>query len=453
MLEATNKLRETSIKKLFISYLIPSVLGMLLMSINILVDGIFVSHGVGEEGLAGVNIAVPVFSIFLSISLWIGMGGATLYSISLGKNNYRKAQTIFSQSFTLAILIVGILSILSLWKETEIAYLFGANEHILPYVLEYLHIILVYGILFVFENILSIFVRNDGNPRLAMIGLMTTALTNILLNYIFIFILEMGVSGAAYATALSAGIGFLVLTLHFLKKDRVLKFVRFKFRYSIVTQILKIGFPSFIVESSAAILTMGYNISFMHFIGEVGVTSFAVVNYIHAMFIMLFFGVGAALQPLASFHYGAGLFKRLEGLLKLTVKTGFILGVAILLIGWLFSNQLAALFGVQTKEVIEFTVKGIALFFISYLFLGYNMVYVEYFQATRKIRLAVIIVLLRILLLMPMLWILPTLFEASGIWLAFPVSEAITASLIYLWNRKHKPVPQAINGKIEFANN
>lgn len=443
MTETSLKLRETPVTKLFISYLIPSVLGMLLMSINILVDGIFVSHGVGEDALAGVNIAVPIFSIFLSISLWIGMGGATLYSISLARNEIKKAQSIFTQSFVLAILIVGALAILSLWKETELAYLFGANDRILPYVLDYLHIILLFGIVFVFENVLSIFIRNDGNPRLAMVGLVVTAILNIVFNYVFIFVMDLGISGAAYATVLATFIGFLVMLTHFWRKSSTLKFVRLKFEYAIIKQVMNIGFPSFVVESSAAILTMGYNITFMHYTGELGVKAFAVVNYIHVMFLLLFLGVGAALQPIASFHYGAKLYERLRSSLKLAVGTGILFGVITLIVGIIFADFLVSMFGIESKEVHDFTVKGIGLFFISYLFLAYNLVYAEYFQAIRNIRLSIIIILARsIILLIPLLWLLPMFFGVNGIWLAFPVAEGITTICLVLWNRSRSPVPQ-----------
>lgn len=443
MTEASMKLRETPVRKLFLSYLIPSVFGMLLMSINILVDGIFVSHGVGELALAGVNIAVPIFSVFLSVSLWIGMGGATLYSISLGKNEVDKARSIFTQSVILAISIVTVMVGLSLWKETELAYFFGANDEILPYVLDYLHVILLYGMVFVLENILSIFVRNDGNPRLAMLGLIVTSLLNIILNYVFIFKWNLGVEGAAYATVASAGIGFLVLATHFLRKSSILKMVKPNFKWAESKDILNIGFPSFIVESSAAVLTMAYNITFMSYVGELGVTSFAVVNYIHVMFLLLFLGVGAALQPIASFHYGARLFDRLRDFLKLAVGAGFLFGIITLASGFTFGDSLVSLFGVESDEVYSFTVKGIPLFFISYLFLGYNLVYAEYYQAIRKIRLSVIIILTRsIILLLPLLWLMPKLFGINGIWLAFPVAEGLTTFALLIFNKKRNPIPE-----------
>lgn len=437
MNEASTTLSTTPAKKLFISYLIPSIIGMLLMAINILVDGIFVSNGVGPEALAGVNIAVPIFSILLSISLWIGMGGATLYSIALGQNNQKKAQSIFTQSFFLATFIVGALVVLLLWKQKEIAYLFGASDEIFPYVKDYLQIILIFGVIYVIENILSIFIRNDGNPKLAMIGLGVTSVLNIVFNYIFIFMMDMGVKGAAYGTGLATVIGVLVLFTHFFRKSSILKFTKLKFETKTVSEILKIGLPSFIVEASAAVTIIAYNITFMHFIGAVGVTAYAVVNYLHTVFLMLFLGIGAALQPIVSFHYGAKLYKRLQQFLKLGVITGIVFGIGIWFVGWQYGEIIVVLFGEMPEEVLTYTIKGISLFFLGYLFLGVNLVYAEYYQAIKKIKLSSIIIVARsIVLFLPLLWLLPTYFGSDAIWLAFPIAEGITAIGIIIARRK-----------------
>lgn len=437
MNETSTTLRTTPTKKLFISYLIPSIIGMLLMAVNILVDGIFVSNGVGPEALAGVNIAVPIFSILLSISLWIGMGGATLYSIALGQNNPKKAQSIFTQSFFLATFIVGILVVLSLWKQKELAYLFGASDEIFPYVKDYLQIILIFGIVYVVENILSIFIRNDGNPRLAMIGLGVTSILNIVLNYIFIFMMDMGVKGAAYGTGIATLIGVFVLLTHFFHKESILKFTKLQFEMKTVSEILKIGLPSFIVEASAAVTVIAYNITFIHFVGAIGVTAYAVVNYMHAVFLMLFIGIGAALQPIVSYHYGAKLYSRLQQFLKLGVITGILFGIGIWFVGWKFSETIVALFGEMPEDVLAYTTNGILLYFIGYLFLGFNLVYAEYYQAIKKIKLSSIIIVTRsIVLFLPLLWLLPTYFGGDYIWLAFPIAEGLTAIGLIIARKK-----------------
>ncbi|MGM7636941.1 MATE family efflux transporter [Bacillus sp. Hm123] len=441
-MSTTINLKEKPINQLFISYLIPAVLGMVLMSINIIIDGIMISRGVGANGLAGVNVALPAFSIFFSISLWIGMGGATLYSISLGQNKIEEARSIFSQSMTLAMIIVSGLLMICLWKIEKLAYLFGANEVVLPYTLDYLQVLLMFGMIYVLENILSIFIRNDGNPNLAMTGLIVTAVCNIIFDYMFIFIYGWGVKGAATATILSAAIGFLVLMTHFLRKDSLLKWTTIRFQKKTVCQIITIGFPSFTTEFSMALITIGFNIAFVRYAGEIGVAAFAIVNSIHSMMLLVFFGVGAALQPISSFHYGAKLYDRLKLSLQLTVKTAIIMGIIAVGTGWLFADYIVMLFQVESEELLTLTISGMTLFFIHYLFLGYNIVYAEYFQSIRQIRKSVLIILSRgLFLVVPLLFILPAWFGVNGIWLVLPVAEALAALIVFIMNRWRHPVP------------
>jgi putative MATE family efflux protein len=420
-------------RKLFMKYLIPSLFGMTLMAINILIDGLFVSHGVGEKGLAGVNIAVPIYSVILSVSLWIGMGGATLYSIALGQNNQHRAKAIFTHSIILAIVTTGLIIVFCLIFEKPLAYLFGANDTIISYVVDYLHIILLFGIVFVLENILSIFIRNDGNPMLAMAGLIVTSVVNIILNYLFIFIFQWGVKGAAYATVLGTFIGIFVLLTHFLMKKKQLGFVRTKLDFFILGNIFSIGFPSFIVEGSAAVMTVAFNVTFSHYVGETGLVAYSVVNYMHVVFILLFIGVGAALQPITSYHYGAKLYQRMKQFTRIALITGFGLGVAVFIIGLVGKGFIIDLFGIDIPEIIDYTKIGIVYYFSGYIFLGINMVFVEFYQSIRNIRISTWIILSRSLILfIPLLWIFPNLFGPNTIWLVFPTAEGLTVLFIYL---------------------
>lgn len=432
----TNNLREKPVKKLFFSYLIPAVFGMLLMSVNTMTDAIMVSRGIGDEALAGVNIAFPAFSIFYAISLWISMGGATLYSIALGENKITHARSIFSQSMIISVLMVCTLSALALWQIENIAYLFGANPHILPYTLDYLYILFGFGFIYVLENVLSTFIRNDGNPNLAMIGLVVTALLNILLNYLFIFIFHWGVPGSAWATIISAGIGFCVLLSHFFKKDRVLNWASWKLEWPQIKQIMLIGFPSFTAEITVAISTVCFNIAFMQIVGEMGVTAFAIVNSFHSITFLLFFGIGAALQPIVSFHHGANLTERLQECLQLAIRTAIILGgIAIILI--IFCGKyIVTIFDIQSPELLQTTVTGMSLFFLQYVFLGYNIVYGEYFQSISQTKKSFWIIISRgLLFVLPLLWIMSTLWGIHGIWLSMPLAELLTAMLIFITTR------------------
>jgi len=434
-----NPIETRPLKPLFLSYLFPAMIGMLLMSVNILVDGIFVSHGVGPTALAGVNIAVPIFSILLSISLWIGMGGATLYSISLGEGNKKRAHQLFTLAFTTMLAVVLTLVLILLLNLKDIAYIFGASDVTYPYVQEYLHVILLFGVFYTIENLLSIFIRNDGNPKLAMMGLITTSILNIILNYVFIFMLHYGVKGCALATALSTIIGMSVLCLHFFRKQSELKFVSSFFSLSDLKKIFAIGLPSFIVEASMAIIVILNNVSFLHYLGANGVTAYAMVNYIHTVLLTVFLGIGMALQPLVSYHHGARLKKRLIELLKIGLATALILGLSIAIIAMLFPSPLMDLFGESEIAIHNMATQGFVQFAIGYVFLGMNMVLAEFFQSIEKIRLATTIMLLRsIILFIPALLLLPKLLGAQAIWWTFPVAEGITALLIFFYI-KSKP--------------
>ncbi len=433
MTENHSLIKTMSPRALFMKYLIPSLLGMLLMSINILVDGLFVSHGLGEMALAAVNISIPIYSIILSISLWIGMGGATLYSMALGEGNLSKAKAIFTQSVLLTIVLTGILLGVGLLYERELAYLFGANDLIIESVLEYLHVLLLFGVLIVIENILSIFIRNDGNPTLAMMGLIVTALVNILLNYLFIFVFEWGLKGVAYAIVISGVVGILVLLTHFLHPRKQLGVVLKFFKECHLASILAIGFPSFLVEGSAALVVILFNVTFNRVMGDTGLAAYAVINYLHTVFLLLFIGVGAALQPITSYLYGAIEYAKMAVFLKLALIAAIILGGALMIFGLLGSGLIIRLFGVTDPAIIEYTSVGVRYFFMGYLFLGVNMVLLEFYQSITLVRYATFIVVLRVVIFfLPLLFILPAFFGENSVWLVFPLSEAGALMVVIL---------------------
>ncbi len=403
------------------------------MSINILVDGLFVSHGIGEQALAAVNISMPIFSIIFSISLWIGMGGATLYSMALGEGNHHKAKAIFTQSILLTLLITGIILGFGLIFEREVAYLFGANDLIIDQVLEYLHVVLLFGILFVIENILSIFIRNDGNPTLAMMGLITTSVINIVLNYLFIFVFNFGLMGVAYAIVISGVAGIIVLLTHFFTPKRSLGMITDFWQELHLGSILTIGFPSFLVEGSLALIIILFNVTFNRFMGDIGLASYAVINYLHIVFLLLFIGIGAALQPITSYLYGAIQYGKMAVFLKLALISAVILGGFLIVVGLTGSAWIIQLFGIEDPAIVAYTTTGIHYFFLGYLFLGINMVLLEYYQSVGRAGYATMIVLLRVaLFFIPLLLIMPEFFGANSIWLVFPISEAAALLVVLL---------------------
>jgi len=431
------RLHHQSVLKSFFQYLIPSLIGMSLLSVNIVVDGIFVGHGVGSTALAGVNVASPVYSIILSIALLIGIGGGTIYSIALGGREVKKAQNIFTTSFIVVTFITVMATILSFIFIEEIGYFFGANEETLPYVIEYVRVILVFSIFMAWESALSIFVRNDGNPFLAMVSLVTSSLLNIVLNYWMIFILGWGVTGAALATVISIIVGLILLCTHFFKENCHLKLVKPKIQLKNIGNIFSIGFPSFLSEVGMGVFVIGYNVAIVRYAATNGLAAFSVINYLHTFMFLAFMGIGSAIQPMISFYYGAKLLEKIKELIKIAERTALVLGTAFLIGGFYSAPYLVSIFGITSTEITELAVIGIRLFFISYLFMGINFIYITYFQSIGYVKPSIWLTIFRsFIVFVIMLIILPLAFGTNGVWLTLPVTEAIIMVVIVVFARR-----------------
>ncbi|HCD1687524.1 TPA: MATE family efflux transporter [Staphylococcus aureus] len=419
------------VKKLFFNFFFPAVLGMLLMSLNMLLDGIFVGHGVGGNSLAGVNLAAPVFTLILALSLWIGIGGATNFSNYVGAGLYRKARSSFTLSLSIFVGTFFIISIIGYTNINTIAKLLGANKDTIEPTTDYLKILFSFGWILGLQEFLSIFIRNDGRPIIGMVSLGITSVVNILLNYIFIFVLGLGVYGAGLATVIGGACGTIVFILHFFKKNVILSKLAWAWSKELLFKIIMIGFPSFFTEIGSFVLIVGYNLSIASSLGTEGVTAFSVINYLHGFLFLAFFGIETALQPMISYYHGAKKNLKIKETLALGEKTGFTLGVILFIIGFSFAPWLVNLFGVHDTEVVNIAVNGIRLFFISYLFIGISFVYMTYFQSVGNVRSAILIIFIRsYVLFLGYLIILPKIIGSNGIWLSMPFAEITTAIFV-----------------------
>ncbi|WP_430534560.1 MATE family efflux transporter [Listeria rocourtiae] len=439
MKEMDTRMETDSVLKVFLRYLIPSLVGMLLMSVNIVADGIFVGHRLGGVALAGINIAVPVFSIFTAISLWIGIGGATQYSFALGEKNIPEAQRIFTRSIIMVFVITITLAAIAFVFRVPLANVLGANPETLPYVMDYMTILLMFGFAFTIENILSIFVRNDGDPNLSMVALIVTAIVNVILNYYFLFILDWGVSGSAGATIIAVTVGIGVLSIHFFKKTSRLKFVKFRFSKKSFTKTFSIGLPSFLSELGLSVFTMGYNIAIAAVAGTAGVAAFSVLNYTHSVILMLFLGMSSAIQPLISYYRGAKQQDREQQTMRLAVITAIGTGLVFFVGGFFGAGHIVAMFGTFSPEIVDLATIAVQIFFAGYLFMGFNFVMMTYFQTSGRVGMAIWITVAREMLFMvAFLIILPPFLGAEGVWASIPLSEAVVAlSIIIYVRRKH----------------
>lgn len=377
----THPLERQSVGKAFVSYLVPSILGMLVIAFNFIIDGIMVGHKLGSTALAGIGIASPVYTLFVAMSLWIGMGGATLYSNYMGQRDMTTAKQIFTKSITIILLITMAIGYTAFTFKDQLVYALGANAETFPYAADYINIMLLFGFVFTIENALTIFVRNDGDPNTSMYAQITFAVANIVLNYITLYVLEWGVQGVAIGTIVSASLALLVLLSHFFKKSNNLVITRFKWNTKLLGTIVLIGFPSFLAELGMSVFSISHNISLDRIAGTDGVASFTVLNYIHGVVLLAFLGLASAAQPLVSYYHGAKQMTREKQTIRIASRTALACGVILLLVVQWGAPYFVQIFGNFSESVTSNAVYGLRIFTFAYLFMGINFVMSTYFQS------------------------------------------------------------------------
>ncbi|SDI74598.1 MATE family efflux transporter [Natribacillus halophilus] len=427
----TNPLDIQPVRKVLFRYLFPSMIGMMLMAVNYVIDAVMVGNKLGALSLAGINIASPVYTLFVGISIWIGVGGATLYSQRMGAGEPNRARQIFTHSVVLIIALTIVIGISSLIFREPLVFALGANAETAPYASAYLNVFLMFGLILTLENVCSIFVRNDGSPTLAMAALITTAVSNFIMNFIMLYILELGLREIAFGTIIAAGLGLLVLSIHFFQTKNNLKLVTFRFEKPLLLITLALGFPSFLVELGISIFTISHNVAFSWLLGTDGVAAFSVINYVHTMMLLMFLGLGQGVQPVISYFHGAQAAEKKSEALRLSVITGIVVGAFFMLLGQTGASAIIQVFGDLPDHVADLSSTGIRIFFLAYIFVGLNFVVMTYFQSIGQVKKAVMIIAGRgIVFMLLFLFTLPLLMGANAAWFAVPLAEMVVTGLI-----------------------
>lgn len=445
-MDRTYELQTEKMTKLLLRYFLPTVTGMLVAAIHIFIDGVFVGRGIGSVGVAAVNIVVPLFTVHTGLGLLVGIGGATLVSIQFAKQNFDEARKIFTQSTITLVLISIVFMTITLLLIEPIAILLGSNDAILPLVKEYLVVILIFTPIFIMSTALTNFVRADGAPKFAMICTLIGAVINGTLDYVAIFILKWGLTGAAIATGAGNIISLIMMVIFFQSKRGNLYFVKIKSDWKKLKEIMLIGVPSFLAEVGISIVTLAHNVIMMNLEGEVGVSAYGVVNYIYPLMLMIFLGLTMSMQPVISYNHGALKKDRVKEAIILVLKIAFVLGIVFFLSGIFFSKEMVNLFIVNEENVMQLASRGIRIFFSNYIFLGLNLSVVMYFQSIEKPKISAIITILRsVVIVLSCLFILPKFFGTDGVWISVPIAESLTfLYIVYEYKYKLKKEKEEI---------
>ena len=426
------------VRKVFINYLIPSVSATMVTSIYILADTMMIGRGVGANGLAALNILLPMYSTFYGFGMMCGIGGSVLFGFSRGKGEEKEARGYFTTALILAA-ILAVLSVVlcNVFFEPLLDFL-GCTPAMREYAVPYGRILMLASPLYIFSCFLQAFVRNDGAPRLAMAGVVAGGITNVILDYIFIYMFRWGMAGAVLATVAGTLLTIVILGSHFLKAENHLKLgggiTPKKFR-----DVLINGMPSFIMELSSGVIMLLFNLQLLKYVGDIGVVVYGIISNVALVVTSLSNGIAQAAQPMISANYGAGKAERVREGRNLSLAVAMAAGVLFTSSGFLIPVPIAELFLVPTEQIIAMAVPAIKLYFVSFVISEWNIICGTYFQAIVKPKLSLMITVMRGVVLNSILvFVLPAMFGVSGIWVVVTVSEVMTAIAVLYFMRKER---------------
>ncbi|NLC65790.1 MAG: MATE family efflux transporter [Clostridium sp.] len=436
-MKESEEMRIEPIPKLLLRFSMPAIVGLLVNSLYNIIDSMFVGRGVGDLGLAGVTVSFPIVTSFMACIMLIGMGATSLISIRLGEKKGDEAEKIIGNAFTLFIILGLSLTVIGLIFLKPILIFFGASPAVLPYATDYMRIILLGSVFLAVGTGMNNFIRAEGNPKMAMNTMLIGTVTNIFLDYLFIFIFKWGIKGAALATIISYGVTTTWVLHYFIsgKSKLKIKTENFKPNRVLVKAIFIVGFPTFVLQITGSIQQLILNRSLAQYGGDTALAVIGVIMSIVTFLVMPAMGVSQGAQPIIGYNYGAKQYERVKDTLKLSI----ISATAIVTLGFAVSkiwpSQLIGLFN-EDPELIAMGVHGMGIFFKFLPLVGVQMISASYFQAVGKPNQATLLSLSRqVIIFIPLLIFLPRQFGLEGVWWSAPFSDlgAFLLTGIWLW--------------------
>ena len=416
------------IGKLLIKQAVPASIGILVMSLNILVDTIFVGNWIGSTAIAAINVVLPVSFFIAALGMAIGIGGSSIISRALGADNKPKALKTFGNQLTLTFLFTITFAVFGLYFVDTLIPAFGGKGSIFEPAKTYYEIIL-YGVpVLGFVMMGNTIIRAEGNPKFAMYAMMIPSVGNLLLDYIFINVLDYGMAGAAWATTGSYIVSFLFIFWYFLSKNSELKIdlSHFGLNKSIVTEIGSLGFVTLTRQAVVSVTFLLVNNALFDFGGETSVTAYAIVGRLSMFALFPIYGITQGFIPIAGYNYGASQYTRVKESIFTAIKYASILASIVFISLMVFPEVITQWFTTDA-EVIRVTPTNMRWAFAAVPILALQLIGAAYFQAVGKALPALLLTLTRqAIFFIPLMYILPLYFGELGIWIAFPISDVLS---------------------------
>ena len=415
------------IKKTYISYLIPTITGMITNSIFCICDVMFIGLYIGAKGLAAFNVAMPIYTIYSSLGLMLGVGGAVTISVMIGRNQKEKVNKVFTTTVLLCLLVGCFMCFFGLCFPDAFAKLLGASPDLIDYVKKYLFPLQLTAIIYILNSTMQVIIRADYNPKLVMLAAVSGNLVNIVFDWLFIGVFNWGMFGGAAATALGPIVAICILSFHYIKKKNTFSLTRNFFEWDILQRIFKNGIGTFILELSLGAVVIFFNIVLLDVSGQDAVAVFAIISNIAYVGKGIFNGISQAAQPIISTNYGARNMTRVKQALHTALAAGLLFSLFCYLLILLFPEAIVGFF-INAKEMylLDHGVWAAKIYFISFAFTAVNTVLMYYFQSVESTKVTMLIAILRGLIFVLIgLFIFPNFLGELGVWITIIFSEVM----------------------------
>lgn len=436
--EEENILGAERISKLFVKFVIPSVIAMVITGMQNVVDGIFVGNFVGANAMAGISVAGPFLQIVIGFSMLMSMGGLSYMGRSLGEGKVELTQDIFKTTTMVLGIVSFILGALGFFFSNQIATLLGANEALVGGVATYIKVISIFsmpmsiGFLFGFAG------RLIERPELYFKGTILSLFTNVILNYVLIAKLGFGIAGAAVATGLSYSIVLVVVISPLLNKETAVNIFTGNFKKETIWPVMYNGSSEAVASVAAAISAFLFNMAFIRIIGESGVAAFTSINYVAMFGSFIVFGIADGIASIVSYNYGAKRFDRVKKTMSFSIKVTVIICIVTFITLFFFGENLVQLFVASDKEVLEIAVAGSKIYAFAFLINGLNIVCSSYFTSIGYAKESIIIAGARgLVFIITGIIVLPMMFGINGVWMTIPFAEVMTFLVCLLLVKKY----------------
>ena len=419
--------------KLFAKYVSQNIFAMIGISAYVLADTFFISRAAGADGIAALNLVLPLYSFIFAIGSMIGVGSATRFAIDRTRNE-TGAKYYFANSIMWALLLSLPFIIGGLFFASNIVSLLGADNVIAKLCVPYTKIFMLFTPFFMSNYIFNCFIRNDGSPMLSMIATLTSSLFNIVMDYVLMFPLGLGMEGAALATACSPIVGMAICSVHFFQKKNTLTFHIKAFSIKRLLRSCQLGISAFVGEISSGVTTMVFNFLILSLSGNVGIAAFGVVANTAIVATSIYNGVAQGSQPLLSDYYGRGAHKNVRHILRLAIITSLVVSGVIVTVTNIFPSQIVDVFNSEGNPVMaKEAIRGVRLYFLGFIFAGINIVGAGYLSATENALWAFVVSILRgVVAIVGCAILLSSLLGMTGVWLAFGAAELMTMTIVVI---------------------